>query len=65
MSQCGINRGCVTIFIHVKINLFFTPIYVNKATDTVYNNRDFDYTTRFLTCSSMLPIPHAGVEARE
>ena len=61
MPQCGINRGCTTIFTHVKI---IFNIGINKATDIRSNNRDFDY----------YKVPHllqhasdsaADVEARE
>ena len=40
MPQCGINRGCATIFTHVKI---IFNISTNKTTDNYSNNRDFDY----------------------
>ena len=40
MPQRGINQGCATIFTHVKI---IFNISINKATDIVANNRDFDY----------------------
>ena len=54
----AINRGCATIFTHVKI----INIGINKATDIRSNNRDFDY----------YKVPHllqhadsADVEARK
>ena len=34
MPQCGINRGCATVFTHVKI------VYKQSYGS---NNRDFDY----------------------
>ena len=57
MPQCGINRGCATIFIHMKI-IFYTSI--NKAIDIV--TTEILITTMFLTCSSMVLIPHVASE---
>ena len=60
VPKCGINHGCATSYIHIKI-IFYTSI--NKTIDIV--TTEILITTTFLTCSNMLPIPHAGVETCE